>query len=79
MINPREEVTASRDAIRTGLSSRSNEQRKLGFDPMDLDAEIAADNARADTLGLIFDSDPRKVTSAGNPAVVSEEQPAPAE
>ncbi|PSJ55819.1 phage portal protein [Mesorhizobium soli] len=68
MINPREEVAASRDAIRTGLSSRSNEQRKLGFDPADLDEEIAADNTRADDLGLIFDSDPRKVTSVGNPA-----------
>lgn len=68
MINPREEVSASRDAIRTGLSSRSNEQRKLGYDPMDLDREIASDNNRADKLGLIFDSDPRKVTSVGNPS-----------
>ncbi|WP_200952427.1 phage portal protein [Mesorhizobium sp. Root552] len=68
MINPSEEVKASRDAIRTGLSSRSNEQRKLGFDPVDLDTEIAADNQRADALSLIFDSDPRKVTSVGNPA-----------
>ncbi|RWF52060.1 MAG: phage portal protein [Mesorhizobium sp.] len=73
MINPREEVTAMRDAIRTGVSSRSNEQRKLGFDPGYLDAEIAADNQRGDGLGLIFDSDPRKVTSAGNPATT--EQP----
>lgn len=71
MINPREEVAASRDAVRTGISSRSNEQRKLGFDPVDLDAEIAADNLRADSLGLVFDSDPRKVTSAGNPATAN--------
>lgn len=65
MINPAEEITAARDAIRAGLSSRSNEQRRLGFDPADLDAEITADNARADDLELIFDSDPRKVTTRG--------------
>ena len=66
MINPAEETRAARDAIRTGLSSRPNEQRKLGHDPADLDAEIADSNERADRLGLVFDSDPRRVTSAGN-------------
>ncbi|WP_081738793.1 phage portal protein [Mesorhizobium ciceri] len=66
MINPKEEIAASRDAIRSGLSSRSEEQRQKGFDPEDLDAENAADNQRADKDGLIFDSDPRYRTAAGN-------------
>ncbi|WP_217577336.1 phage portal protein [Mesorhizobium sp. GbtcB19] len=70
MVNPKEEVGAARDAIRAGLSSRSEEQRKLGYDPEDLDAENAADNKRADEAnggkGLIFDSDPRYRTAAGN-------------
>lgn len=65
MINPSEETRAAILAIRGGLSSRSHEQRKLGFDPADIDAEIAADNKRADKLGLVLDSDPRKVSAAG--------------
>lgn len=76
MINPREEVAASRDAIRSGLSSRPEEQRKLGYDPEDLDAETAAANARADELGLILDSDPRHRTATGNAVTVA---PAPAD
>lgn len=65
MIAPNIEVPAIKDAIRAGLTSRSNEQRKLGFDPEDLEAEIAADNERSDRDGLVFDSDPRRVTAAG--------------
>jgi lambda family phage portal protein len=75
MISPQQEVPAIRDAIRAGLTSRANEQRKLGFDPADLDAEIAADNARADDAGLIFDSDPRRVTNAGNPVMMAGQEP----
>jgi lambda family phage portal protein len=78
MINPKEEVGAARDAIRAGLSSRSEEQRKLGYDPEDLDAENAADNIRADDNGLIFDSDPRYRTAAGN-AVTVGSSPAPSD
>ncbi|ESY71902.1 hypothetical protein X740_33630 [Mesorhizobium sp. LNHC221B00] len=66
MVNPKEEIAAERDAIRIGLSSRPESQRKFGFDAEDLDAEIAASNKRADDLGLIFDSDPRMRTAAGN-------------
>lgn len=66
MINPAEEIKAARESIRTGLSSRPHEQRKLGHDPEDLDAEIADSNKRADVLGLVFDSDPRLRTSTGN-------------
>ncbi|TIN84345.1 phage portal protein [Mesorhizobium sp.] len=66
MINPKEEVAAARDAIRAGLSSRPQEQRQLGFDPEDLDAENEEANKRADDKGLVFDSDPRLRTAAGN-------------
>ena len=34
-------------------------------DAEEIDAEIAADNERADSLGLILDSDPRKVAKTG--------------
>ena len=59
MINPREEIQAARDAIRSGLSSRKNEAAKLGHDIDDLDQENADDAERADGLGLRFDSDGR--------------------
>jgi capsid protein len=46
-------------AIRAGLLSRSQAISAFGYDAEDIDREIAADNARADALGLVFDSDPR--------------------
>ena len=45
---------------------------ELGYDAEEIDAEIAADNERADNLGLILDSDPRKVAKTG--AVQAEAQ-----
>ena len=46
-------------AIRCGLMSRSEAISANGYDAEDVDREIAADNARADGLGLVLDSDPR--------------------
>ena len=51
--------------IRSGLLSRSEAVSSTGADPTALDEQIAADNARADKLGLIYDSDPRRVTLQG--------------
>ena len=65
MINPTEEIGSAIKAIRGGMNSRSDEIRKLGYDPVEVDREIAADNARADSLGIVLDSDPRKVSAAG--------------
>ena len=61
-------------AIRSGLMSRSEAISANGYDAEDVDREIAADNARADSLGLIFDSDPRHELSASTAMPV---QPAP--
>jgi capsid protein len=65
MIDPDKELKSANTAIRTGLSSRSEELRRLGLDPVEIDEEIAADNKRADALGLVLDSDPRKITANG--------------
>ena len=65
MIDVEMENQASKDAIRNGLSSRSEEGRKRGLDPIALDDENAADNERADRLGLVYDSDPRAVSGKG--------------
>jgi capsid protein len=52
-------------AVRNGFKSRSEVVSELGYDAEEIDAEIAADNERADSLGLILDSDPRKVAKTG--------------
>jgi len=59
MIDPTKEIPAARDAIRSGLSSRSEEVRKLGYDPEVVEQEQAEENRRADALHLKFDSDGR--------------------
>ncbi len=68
MINPSDEVKASRDAIRAGGKTLSQWARERGEDPDTFLAEAKADFAKLDELGLIFDSDPRRVTAVGNPA-----------
>jgi lambda family phage portal protein len=58
-VDPQKEYNAMKLAIRAGLMSRSEAISGNGYDAEDVDREIAADNARADDLGLIFDSDAR--------------------
>jgi len=65
MLDPAAEVRAQVQKVRAGFMSRSEAVSLTGLDAEELDAEIAADNARADRLGLVFDSDARKVTQQG--------------
>ena len=58
-VDPQKEFNAMKLAIRGGLMSRSEAISAHGYDAEDVDREIASDNARADGLGLVFDSDPR--------------------
>ncbi|MDP2430569.1 MAG: phage portal protein [Pseudomonadota bacterium] len=58
-VDPQKEFNAMVTAIRAGLLSRSEAISSFGYDAEDIDREIAADNARADALGLVFESDPR--------------------
>ncbi len=68
MISVQEEVPATVKMIRAGLISRSEALRKLGYDPELVDAELAAEQARADRLGLILDTDARQRTDYGQEA-----------
>jgi lambda family phage portal protein len=77
-INPVQDVQAKRDEIRAGLTSRKREVAEDGYDVEDLDAEIAADNQRADALGLVFDSDPRRTTASGSGRAAAGERDATA-
>lgn len=58
-VDPLKETNAMLQSIRAGLMSRSEAISANGYDAEDVDNEIAVDNARADSLGLKFDSDPR--------------------
>jgi lambda family phage portal protein len=66
-IHPLQDVQAQRQAVRAGFKSRDAVILETdGYDPEVVDDEIQASNARADELGLAFDSDPRKRDSYGN-------------
>lgn len=65
MIDPTKEIPASIDAIRAGLSSRSDEIASLGKDPEDVYKKQQKDNEKADEAGLVLDSDPRKTDQSG--------------
>ena len=64
-VDPKKEMEAIILAIRGGLMSRSEAVSQSGFDAEEIDRELAADNARADALGLVLDSDPRRTNRSG--------------
>ena len=77
-VDPLKEADAMKAAIRSGLMSRSEAISANGYDAEDVDREIAADNARADGLGLVFDSDPRhELTKSLSAATATVPTPAP--
>ena len=65
MIDPANEGLAYQRNIRSGLMSQSEALRERGYDPAAVFAEMAADNEKLDKLGLLLDSDPRRMTQAG--------------
>tara|TARA_B100000035_G_scaffold181604_1_gene155033 strand:- start:34214 stop:35677 length:1464 start_codon:yes stop_codon:yes gene_type:complete len=76
LIDPAKEISATKDAVRSGFMSLSEAQREFGYDPFEVITEIQADNERLDAAGIILDSDPRKVSSTGQ---VHQQQEAPAD
>jgi lambda family phage portal protein len=64
-VDPEKEFKALLVAMRAGLMSHSEAISAFGYDAEDVDREIAADNRRADALGLVFDSDPRQGPAGG--------------
>lgn len=74
-INPVQDVEAQKDAIRSGLTSRSTLVSEQGEDAEDIDAQQAADNQRADRLQVKYDSDGRQ--PAAGPRVTEPNAPLP--
>ena len=64
-VDPEKDLKAAKGRVRSGFSSRTQEVAELGNDVEELELEIADDNKRADTLGLVFDSDGRKTDNSG--------------
>jgi lambda family phage portal protein len=65
MIDPVQESNAQIIQVRGGLKSRSEVIRENGDDPNKVVQEIADDNKKADELGLVLETDPRKTTKGG--------------
>ena len=71
-VDPEKDVKAEIMAIRAGLKARSMSINETGQDEEEVDEQIARDNARADRLGLVLDSDPRKTDGRGQAANILE-------
>lgn len=65
MINPSQEIAANTAAVRSGQKTLSQIIQEGGRDPSEHLNELAKDKGLFDTLGLILDSDPSKVSAAG--------------
>jgi lambda family phage portal protein len=76
-IHPVQEVQAAREAVLAGFKSRDEVISEQGYDAEAIDEEIARGNARADALGLIFESDARHTAAPAAPPPA--EQPADTE
>ncbi|MGE3175913.1 MAG: phage portal protein [Vicinamibacterales bacterium] len=76
-LHPVQDVQATKEAIRIGITSRTAAVAERGEDAEVVDAEQAADNARADRLGVKYDSDGRngKASAAPPAATPSGEDP----
>ena len=79
MIEPDKEGLAYQRNIRSGLQSLSESLRERGYDPDEVMAEMASDQEKLDKLGLVLDSDPRRMTQAGQaqPPPPAEAPPTP--
>lgn len=64
-VDPQKEVAAYRDGIRSGLMTQRAAIAEQGEDPDEQIEEIAATNTELDELGIILDSDPRKMSRGG--------------
>lgn len=78
-IHPVQDVQAQREAVRSGFKTRAEVVSEQGYDVEEIDREIAADHARADALGLVLDSDPRKTDASGKAVAGTNGTPEPPE
>jgi len=73
-VDPEKDVKAEKAAVRSGFKSRSQSVGERGYDSEAVDEEIDRDNKRADKLGNVYDSDPRKTDASGKKKAEGEEE-----
>lgn len=64
-VDPEKDTKAHKDGVRSGFETRSQVNGERGRDAELVDQENARDNKRADNLGLVYDSDPRRTNNKG--------------
>lgn len=65
VVDPTKDYPALLKKIRSGLASRQSVLRELGEDPARTFSELVQDARTADAEGMVFDSDPRRVSQSG--------------
>jgi len=65
IIDPSTDTESDTKAVRSGLKTLSEAIRERGKDPEAHFAEMQEDCAKIDSLGLVLDSDPRKLSQQG--------------
>ena len=65
-VDPQKDALANLLSIRSGTMTLAEVIAKQGRNPDAVLAEIAATNAKLDALGIVLDSDPRRVTKTGS-------------
>jgi lambda family phage portal protein len=80
-VNPFQDAQADLLEVRAGFASLPQMIARRGYDPQEVVEEQAAFMDATDALGLVFDSDPRRVTRVGlahntDPANPGDDQPA---
>lgn len=69
MVDPAAETKANRERVRSGFASLSQVIREQGGDPEEVLTSMAADQKRCDQLGLVLDTDARKVSAQGQGSI----------
>lgn len=70
-IDPSNDVKTDIAAVRAGFKNREHVISERGYDREEIDDGRQRENAEQDRLGLIYDTDPRRVAAAGTPAAVA--------
>jgi capsid protein len=71
-VDPQKDARAEIEQIEAGLKSRTQALAERGYDAEQVDAEIAADKAREELLGLSFGSGTASGVLAEAPPVMDE-------
>ncbi|PZP62313.1 MAG: phage portal protein [Pseudoxanthomonas spadix] len=64
--HPVQDVDAETKAVRAGFKSRHSVVLASGEDPDQVNTQIEQDNRTADSMGFVFDSDPRRSSRSGD-------------